>query len=272
MLHHELLEQTHRLALRIAGIELFQRHNEILERRAHRVGVFGDDAYREFLRTVEQGDGAAQRRFVSMITTNFTGFFRHPQHFDLAAEHALYAVHRRGTAHLWSAAASTGEEPYSLAMSLCEVFRRETVPATVDATDIDEDALESGQRGVYNLRTLEPAWSARYFERDVSPLQVRVSDTARRLIRFRALNLTDTEWSLSQTYDVVFCRNVLMYLHPEHRYAVLERIVSVMARDGVLFLDPSEHLGRAAHWFESGTRGMYALRKRTVRKQYLTGA
>src|SRR5207245_9398291 len=93
------------------------------------------------LDAAEDGDTDARRRLIELLTTNFTGFFRHPWHFHLAAEHALWAVHRRGSARLWSAAAATGEEPDSLAMAVIDVFRRDAPAVTLLATDIGHAAL-----------------------------------------------------------------------------------------------------------------------------------
>ena len=122
MLAGEQFERVRRLALGVAGIELTERHRQILQHRCGRAGIEDESAMAALLDAVEQGDAIALRRLVGLITTKFTGFFRNPWHFDVAAEHALWAVHRRGAARLWSAAAATGEEPYSLAMALIEVF------------------------------------------------------------------------------------------------------------------------------------------------------
>ena len=140
MLTIELFDRTRELALRLAGIELFERHRDVLDRRSRRLGIHDGPAFDALLQATEAGGAAATRQFVGLLTTNFSGFFRHPRHFELAAEHALWAVHRRGAARLWSAAAATGEEPCSLAMALIEVFQRNDPPVTILATDIDEDA------------------------------------------------------------------------------------------------------------------------------------
>ncbi len=118
------------------------------------------------LGAVEAGDAAARRQFISLLTTSFTGFFRNSLHFDIAAEHALKTIHRRGAARLWSAAAATGEEPYSLAMALILLLRQDNPAATILATDIDADALDFAQRGEYDersLQSLDPALRNRFF-------------------------------------------------------------------------------------------------------------
>lgn len=260
MLTNAQFEATRQLALRLAGIELFARHREVLARRIHRFGIHDAAGFDALIRAADIGDAAATRQMVGLLTTNFTGFFRHPQHFKLAAEHALQAVRRRGAARLWSAAAATGEEPYSLAMAVLEVFQRPDPPVTILATDINDDALTIARRGEY----AEPALSAvpadhrtRFFSPATKARHWRINQAVRDRVEFRRLNLTDLVWPVAGPFDVVFCRNVLMYLDASHRYAVLERLASVLAPDGLLVLDPAEHLGRAAPLFARGQGGVY---------------
>src|SRR4030095_144869 len=166
MLTNEQFDQTRRLALRLAGIELLERHREVLERRIRRLGIHDKAGFDTLLKAAAEGDTRAGRQLIGLLTTHFTGFFRHPRHFDLAVEHALWAVHCRGTARLWSAAATTGEEPYSLAMALIDIFQHDNPPVTILATDIDEDALGVARHGEYGqsaLREIEPERRARYF-------------------------------------------------------------------------------------------------------------
>ena len=263
MLTNEQFDRTRRLALRLAGIELFERHREVLERRIRRLGIHDGAGFDALLNAADKGDTHAGRQLIGLLTTHFTGFFRHPRHFDLAAEHALWAVHRRGTMRLWSAAAATGEEAYSLAMALIGVFRCDDPPASILATDIDEDALAVARQGEY----AEPALSrreadhrTRFFSRTGDARHWRISQAACDLVEFRMLNLTVSAWPLEGPFDVVFCRNVLMYLEACHRYAVLERMASVLAPDGVLILDPTEHLGKAGHLFAHRADGTYSSR------------
>ncbi len=260
MLTNEQFDRTRDLALRLAGIELAPRHRELLDRRGHRAGARGFDA---LLVGAEGGDADARRELIGLLTTNFTAFFRHPWHFDLAAEHALWAAHRRGRARLWSAAAATGEEPYSLAMSLLEVFRRDDPPVSVLATDIDAGALEVAREGEYDEAAVAPVEDVRRgrFFRAAGPGRWRVAAEPRRLVAFREMSLADPSWRVEGPFDVVLCRNVLMYLEDSRRRAALERIAAVLAPDGLLLLDPAEHLGGAARLFGRGERGAFALRK-----------
>ena len=263
MLTNEQFDQTRRLALRLAGIELFERHREVLERRIRRLGIHDEAGFDTLLNAADEGDTRAGRQLIGLLTTHFTGFFRHPRHFDLAAEHALWAVHRRGTMRLWSAAAATGEEAYSLAMALIDIFQHYNPPVTILATDIDEDVLEVARQGEYAepaLSRLDTDHRTRFFSRTGDARHWRISQAACDLVEFRMLNLTVSAWPLEGPFDVVFCRNVLMYLEACHRYAVLERMASVLAPDGVLILDPTEHLGKAGHLFAHRADGTYSSR------------
>ncbi len=261
MLTEAQFERARRLALGLAGIELFDRHRELLQRRSDR--LIGQDSLDALLDAAEDGDADARRRLIELLTTNFTGFFRHPWHFHLAAEHALWAVHRRGSARLWSAAAATGEEPYSLAMAVIDVFRRDDPAVTILATDIDEAALAVAREAEYadaTLVALEPAQQARFVGEPTGGGSRCLVPAVRRLVEFRRMNLADLVWPLDGIFDVVFCRNVLMYLEAGHRYAVLEHIASMLEPGGLLLLDPSEHLGGAVELFVDRGNGAYTRR------------
>jgi len=256
------LERARRLALALCGIELLERHREVLPRRHDRLGR--REAFAALLDAAEAGEAGALRRFVELVTTNVTGFFRHPWHFHLAAEHALWAVHRRRTARVWSAAAATGEEPYSLAMAVIDVFRRDDPPVTIVATDVDETALAAARDARYGeaaLGAVEPAARARFFGEPIAGRR-RLVSAVRDLVDFRRLNLAEVAWPIDGVLDVVFCRNVLMYLEAAYRYAVLERIASLLEPGGLLLVDPSEHLGGAAPLFVGRGQGVYARRPR----------
>ncbi len=267
MLSNQQFDRTRRLASSLAGIELLERHRELLDRRTRRLGVLDSAGLDALLGAAEEGDATATQQFLSLLTTKFTGFFRHPRHFDLAAEHALRAVRQRGRARLWSAGAATGEEAYSLAMALIEAFQRDDPPAHILATDVDLEALAVGQQGEYGettLRTLDPARRERFFTETGLARRWRIAPAVRGLVQFQALNLTDVSWPVEGPFDVIFCRNVLMYLEACHRYAVIERMASLLAPDGMLVLDPAEHLGKAGHWFSPGAEGLYLRRNRAA--------
>jgi chemotaxis protein methyltransferase CheR len=263
-LSKQQFERTKHLALSLAGIELVERHRELLGRRGRRLGLPDSSAMDSLLEAVENGDTAARQKFLCMLTTKFTGFFRHSRHFEIAAEHALRATEQRGRARLWCAASATGEEPYSLAMKLLEVFGRDNPPVTILATDLDTEALATAQRGEYGvaaLKGLEPAQRERFLRETGAPGRWLVIDSVRRLVQFSPLNLATATWPAEGPFDVILCRNVLMYLEASHRYAVLERTASLLAPDGLLMIDPTEHLGKARHLFTADAEAVYRGRR-----------
>lgn len=157
---------------------------------------------------------------------------------------------------------ATGEEAWSLAIALIETAGRDDPPASVLATDIDEEALAVARRGEYgapSMRAVSPERRARFFVPS-APDRWSVAARVRRLVEFRPANLAALTWPVASPFEVILCRNVLMYLGACHRQAVLERMASSLAPDGLLLLDPAEHPGRAGHLFVERGNGVYRLR------------
>jgi chemotaxis protein methyltransferase CheR len=263
MLTNQQFDRTRRLALNLAGIELVERHRDLLDRRSRRIGICDSAGLDSLLCAAEEGQTTAMQQLLCLLTTKFTGFFRHPQHFNLAAEHALQAAHPRGHVRLWSAGTATGEEAWSLAIALIEVFQRSDPPISLLATDVDSDALAIAQHGEYSeasVRTISAARREHFLNETHVPRRWCVGPAVRRLVEFRTLNLVSKDWSLEGPFDVIFCRNVLMYLEARHRDAVLARMATLLTPDGLLMLDPTEHLGTAAPLFRPGVEGVYSVR------------
>jgi chemotaxis protein methyltransferase CheR len=266
MLSTQQFERMRRLALGLAGIELVERHRDLLDRRLHRLGILDSGELDLLLIAAEQGEAKATQQLLGLVTTKHTSFFRHPRHFDIAAECALKAVHDRGRARLWSAAAATGEEPYSLAMALIETFRSDDPPVDILATDVDMEALATAERGQFGepaVRPLEPFRRERFFQ-ELGIRRWGIVPAVRRLVKFQKLNLAGMGWPIAGPFDVIFCRNALMYLENRRRCAVLERMASLLAADGLLTLDPAEHLGKAAHMFRPEVHGVWRLRSSSL--------
>lgn len=264
MLTTEQFDRTRRLASSLAGIELVERHRNLLHRRSRRLGIRDDAGLDALLDAAEEGKSSATQQLLCLLTTKFTGFFRHPRHFEIAAEHALQVTHQRGQARLWSAGTATGEEAWSLAMALIEVLQSDNPPISIFATDIDVEAVATAQRGEYgaaSLQTLSQARRERFLSETTVSQRWCVTPAVRSRVEFRTLNLVSEKWPLEGLFDVIFCRNVLMYLEACHRYAALERMASLLAPDGLLILDPAEHLGQAAHLFGPGGDGVYLPRR-----------
>jgi len=262
-LTEQTFERTRRLALDLAGIELVERHRALLGRRTARAGIMDDAALDSLLDAAEAGEPAARRRLLTLLTTKHTGFFRHPAQLNRAARHVLRAAQEDGHALVWSAAAASGEEPYSLAITLLELSGQHAPAVRIVATDVDVEALESAQRGDYSeaaMAAVEQGLRARFFTEATVARHWSISNSVRGLVEFSPLNLIGHGWHVEGPFAVILCRNVLMYLEPSRRVAVLTRMARLMRRGGLLILDPTEHLGAAADLFTPGAEGVYSLK------------
>lgn len=181
--------------------------------------------------------------FTNALTTNLTSFFREAHHFPLLAEHVKKLS---GPITIWCSASSTGEEPYSIAMTVCEAFNTLTPPVTIITLDIDTNVLATAANGVYNLDRLDkmPADRARrFFLRGKGDRegQVRVRPELRQMITFKPLNLLADGWPLTGQFDVIFCRNVMIYFDKATQRKILSRFVPLMKPDALLFAGHSEN-------------------------------
>ncbi len=264
MITLEQFELLKLLALCLAGIEILDRHRQLLEAKCRRLGINSTIELAILISAANQGDSAACQRLIVLFTTAHTSFFRIPWHFDIAAEHALWAVHKTGHARFWSAATATGEEPYSLAIALLNIFRRDDPPVAILATDINPDSLAFAERGVYPesaLAALPPSARALFSGNSNLSGSQKVSAAVQRLVTFQTLNLNGPAWPVNGPFEVIFCRNVLMYFTVDRRDQAVRRFASLLAPGGLLILDPAEHLGAYRHLFSQGKESIYTLRQ-----------
>lgn len=199
------------------------------------------------------------------LTTNETFFFRDKTPFDLLREHALPALQKKRGAmpklRIWCAAASTGQEPYSIAMLMDELrMQGRGCETEIVATDISDRVLEKARAGVYSQfevqRGLPITHLAKYFEKTGE--MWRINDRIRGMVRFQRHNLLDDCRHLGR-FDVVFCRNVLIYFEPDQKKAALERIAGSTQDDGFLLLGAAETVMGVTDAFQStpANRNLY---------------
>ncbi|MCC4310059.1 chemotaxis protein CheR [Alcanivorax marinus] len=226
-----------------AGIVLADHKRDMVYSRVgRRVRKHGLHRFQDYLARLERDpDGAENEAFTNTLTTNLTAFFREAHHFRLLADHLLG---RGGPVRIWSAGASTGEEPYSIAMTLLEVLG-DRADIEVLATDIDTDALDRARQGVYSLEQinkLDEHRRKRFFQRGsgrrAGYARVRPEVAAR--VRFEPLNLVAPGWRVSPPFDAIFCRNVMIYFDRTTQARILERFAPLLKRDGLLFAGHSE--------------------------------
>ncbi len=203
-------------------------------------------------RVVNDRNGEEMDAMLDAISTNVTSFFREKQHFDfLARVLPELADNDRGYLNIWSAACSSGEEPYTLAMTVAETlpdWRR--LGVRILATDIAESVLAKAAAGMYPRNRLEgvpPQLLPKYFSRNAGSDTVQVSQELRYMIRFRHFNLNQDHWPFSKCFGVIFCRNVMIYFNRETQEQLIGRFARVMCPGGYLMVGHSESLTGIKH-------------------------
>ncbi|GIX36205.1 MAG: chemotaxis protein methyltransferase [Lysobacteraceae bacterium] len=245
-----------------AGIALAEsKRDMVYSRLARRLRALGMTRFQDYLDHLERADEAEWQAFTNALTTNLTSFFREAHHFEVLQQH-LAARKARAPFRIWCAAASTGEEPWSIAMTVCEVFDSLSPPAEILASDIDTQVLEVGKRGVYPLeriKDLAPQRVRRFFQRGTGPNEglCRIRPPLRGMMRFAQINLLAPDYGLRGPFDAIFCRNVMIYFDKPTQRKVLERMVPLLAPDGLLFAGHSESFLHAADLVRPCGRTVY---------------
>ncbi len=263
-------------SLRLPGLP---EGNSFLAKRLIRfVQVHGLTALDELI------DANRTDRLRSIVGVQNSWFWREPEHFIFLLGHLETQLRREQPLRIWSAAASAGQEPYSLAMAFLEATQPKVPAVRILATDLDAAALDLGRRGVYDAAALTELPDA------LSPWLVpapsesgppgwQVRPEVSQLVEFKSLDLLSPSWCGDEApvvldmgkglFDAIFCRNVLLYFAAPYRYAVLEGLARRLAPGGLLCLGQSETLGLAGHLFEPCGRGMYLrpIRTRRTKKE-----
>lgn len=253
-----------RLIYARAGIVLAEHKREMVYGRlARRVRHHGMTCFGDYVNYLERDPDAPEwENFTNALTTNLTSFFREAHHFPLLAEHVR---HRTDRVRVWCAAASTGEEPYSIAMTLLEVLGIRT-EWEVLATDIDTDALDKAELGVYPLaqvNKLPQEQVRRHFlkggGRHSGLARIRPEVAAR--VNFQPLNLVESRWPIRGTFDAIFCRNVMIYFDHQTQSRILDQFAPLMKPDGLLFAGHSESFTYINDAFRLRGQTVYTLNK-----------
>lgn len=247
-----------------AGIVLSQaKQDMVYSRLVRRVRALGMAQFRDYLDHLERldTDDPELEAFTNALTTNLTSFFREPHHFEVLRDY-LATLPAGRPPRIWCAAASTGEEPYSIAMTVAEHFGRVDAPCEIVASDIDTQVLEQGRRGVYpidRITALDQGLVKRWFRRGIGAMDgyCKVIEPLARMIDFRQLNLLDSDWPLRGPFDVIFCRNVMIYFNKPTQLQILQKLVPLMAPDGLFIAGHSESYLHAAELIRSCGRTVY---------------
>jgi chemotaxis protein methyltransferase CheR len=236
-------ETVRELAKTACGISLHEGKKALVSSRIEKlVRGHGFGSFTEYIRFVSlRKHGPEFTEFIDTLTTNHSSFWREPEHF-IYLQNTVFQQHR-GRTRIWCAAAATGEEPYTLAMCALSAG----VPnCTIVASDISTAALKTAIRGEYDamrLAALPMGWKNRYLTPTRHGIQETsvVSAQVRDMIRFMPLNLLQPFGHLGQ-FDIIFCRNVMIYFEQSTRDHLVERLVAQIAPGGFLFTGHSETL------------------------------
>ncbi len=255
----ELFGAFKEIVYREAGIKLSDLKKALLKARlSKRLRALGLNSYREYHRYLMENYDDELIEFVNAITTNKTEFFREQRHFDYMREFCLPEFERRGKRELriWSAGCSTGEEPYTIAMVLSEYFEnRKGMDIKILATDIDTTVVGKGIAGVYPLeqvKDIEISILKKYFKRGSGDNEglFMAKDCLKRMIQFRRLNLLDSGYPMKKKFDIIFCRNVIIYFDKRTQEKLFERLSDYLDEDGYLFIGHSENITGISNRFD----------------------
>lgn len=246
------------LAGKYTGIVLGEHKRDMVYGRIARlVRKNGMQTFSQYLDYLEQNPQCELSEFINAITTNLTSFFRENHHFEALEKQVLPEMKRKNSDNkrlrIWSAGCSTGPEPYSIAITL----RRSAFPSDWDvkllATDLDSNVLAKASSGIYpasEVDGLDSALVKSYFNKSASGKEVKVKESVRKYIFFKRLNLLEP-WPMSGPFDIIFCRNVVIYFDKPTQKKLFDNYANMLAPGGYLFIGHSENLHGISDRFES---------------------
>lgn len=248
-------KEFQRLIFDLAGITLADSKLIMVQGRlAKRLRALNLDSYSEYGRFLQSRQSPDEiTNFINALTTNKTEFFRESHHFDFLVNTVFPGIERRAKddgerkVRIWSSASSTGEEPYSIAMCAHDYFAAPGWDMKILATDIDTTVLEKASNGEYNselVGDIPAKYRSKYVERSgpAGSGQTKMRDSIRSLIHFHRLNLNGEQWDFKAQFDVIFCRNVMIYFNADSQRRLIERFAKYLKPDGYLIIGHSESL------------------------------
>lgn len=245
------------LMYQVSGVNLTAGKEGLVQSRlATRLRALQLNSVSAYLEHVERDRSRAElTMLIDLLTTNKTSFFREIEHFEYLRREVLPQLNTRGgAARFWSAGCSSGEEPYSLAMLLTEELRPPTLAASrILATDLSTRVLARAELGEYDATTVEAAGRAR-LQRHFAPVagavtrRFRVRDAVRGMVRVAQLNLIGP-WPMKGPFDVIMCRNVMIYFDAVTQERLINRFWELLAPGGSLLVGHSESLSSLSHNF-----------------------
>jgi len=260
LLTNDEFRQFQELILAETGIHLDSSKRALVESRlTRRLRTLGISTYGRYLQYVlaQSPKSDERQEVINCITTNKTDFFRENHHFEFLRDHVIPEARARaqeGAAQhlrIWSAACSSGEEPYSIAMTVREALGADrSWDVKILASDVDTKVLAAAEAGVFEterLETVPEPLRRRYFLRRKDGGALMVKDELKSMIRFRQINLIHADWPIQTTFDAIFCRNLIIYFNRETQETLIRRQIRYLKPTGYLLVGHSENL----HWMNS---------------------
>ena len=246
-----------------AGISLGeQKAQMVYSRLSRRLRELQLTDFASYLRSLESDPNSSEwQSFINSLTTNLTSFFREAHHFPVLAEHVKKCTE---PVTVWCAAASTGEEPYSLAITLTEALGAKAASARVISTDIDTAVLAKAATATFTMeqvKGMSPERLRKFFHKGTGANEgkVRVRAEVAGLVKFSRLNLLDPSWAVKEPVDAIFCRNVMIYFDKPTQRKILERFETLLKPGGLLFAGHSENASLVDPNFKSVGPTVYQL-------------
>ena len=243
-------EQIRQLAHRTFGLDLKPGKEELVSARLRKlVRAGGHGSFQTYYRSVlEDRSGGSLLAMIDALATNHTSFLREPDHFDFLRREVLPQLTNRDTIEVWTAACSTGEEVWTLAMLLNEASGPQKI--RIHASDISNKALTAAQAASYpreRCAGIPAQWLSRYFTPERPPsTNFRISPALRSQAAFRRINLVEP-YSWNHAFPIIFCRNVMIYFDRNTQEKVVSRISEYLEPGGYLFVGHAESLTRIQH-------------------------
>ena len=260
-------ERVRELVAEHTGINLTEAKKDLVYGRlSKRLRAHGLKSFSDYTDMVAAGSADEMEHFTNAITTNLTSFFREAHHFDYLENTILPELRKRNAARrrirIWSAGCSTGEEPYSISMSVHDAFPElSSWDLKILATDLDSNCVQTAANGVYaadRIEGLSKARKKRWFQdgKDELQGQVMVDEKLKSIITFKQLNLMK-QWPMRGPFDVIFCRNVVIYFDKSTQRVLFDRYAKLVPPGGHLILGHSESLHNVTDKFELFEKTIY---------------
>lgn len=240
-----------------SGIDLNDSKKELVKNRLRkRLKKQRVNSFHEYCNFLESSEGEAEIPFlIDAISTNITAFFRENAHYRFLLEHALPEVCsnlQSKKLRIWSAACSSGEEPFSIAMVVDTFLNNANSDVKILATDISDDSLKKAKSGIYSEEKVKdvPEYFLKNYFKELSDAYYKISADVADMVYFRKLNLNREEYPFKGKFDIIFCRNVMIYFDNSTQKKLIERFRNVLKSGGYLFLGHAESLSGKVDGFK----------------------